>query len=184
MKVILKQDITISSYLSGIILARTLHFMISSNIKIKNHFGFYNYIREDNNLYFLVDDASGNNNYTSSYYAANPMYNNSYDDDLSIISQSKLLSDYYNDDSTIIRIFDLLKEHNEHSFFINPKGLTKAMSICYEQGLTDGQNEVLEFLSLLRLLTIPLHLLELLGVSAATAAMSFNWLAVELLSQA
>lgn len=43
--------------------------------------------------------------------------------------------------------YELLKEHNEHSFFIDPKGLTKAMSICYEQGLTDGQNEVLEFLS-------------------------------------
>ena len=43
--------------------------------------------------------------------------------------------------------YELLKEHNEHSFFIDPKGLTKAMSICYEQGLTDGQNKVLEFLS-------------------------------------
>ncbi len=43
--------------------------------------------------------------------------------------------------------FNLLKEHNEHSFFIDTKGITKAMSICYEQGLTDGQNEVLEWLS-------------------------------------
>jgi hypothetical protein len=43
--------------------------------------------------------------------------------------------------------FELLKEHNEHSFFIDPKGLTNAMSICYEQGLTDGHEEILEWLS-------------------------------------
>ena len=42
--------------------------------------------------------------------------------------------------------FELLKEHNEHSFFIDPKGLTNAMSICYEQGLTDGHHEVLQWL--------------------------------------
>ena len=30
---------------------------------------------------------------------------------------------------------------------LNNNGITNAMSICYEQGLRDGQNEVLEFLS-------------------------------------
>jgi hypothetical protein len=42
--------------------------------------------------------------------------------------------------------FELLKEHNEHSFFIDTKGLTNAMSICYEQGVSDGHDEVLEWL--------------------------------------
>ena len=41
----------------------------------------------------------------------------------------------------------LIKEHNVHGMILNNNGITNAMSICYEQGLKDGQNEVLEFLS-------------------------------------
>lgn len=41
---------------------------------------------------------------------------------------------------------ELLKKHNEHSFFIDTKGLTNAMSICYERGVSDGHDEVLEWL--------------------------------------
>jgi|LauGreDrversion4_2_1035121.scaffolds.fasta_scaffold448144_3 hypothetical protein len=41
----------------------------------------------------------------------------------------------------------LMKEHNVHGMILNNNGIINSMSICYKQGLTDGQNEVLEFLS-------------------------------------
>ncbi len=108
---ILKTDTSISSYLSGIVLARTLHSMIGSNLKIKNHLGFNNYLREDNNLYFLVDDSAASTNYTSAYYAANPFYDNSYSNALTTIQHNTVLNDYYNEDSTMDRLFTLLNDN-------------------------------------------------------------------------
>lgn len=42
---------------------------------------------------------------------------------------------------------DLIKEHNGHSVFLDLKGLSNAMDICYKKGKLEGQNEVLEWLS-------------------------------------
>jgi superfamily II DNA or RNA helicase len=108
---ILKNDTSISTYLSGIVLSRTLHSMIGSNIKIKNHLGFNNYLREDNNLYFLVDDAAASTNYTSAYYAANPFYDSSYSNALTTIQHNTILNDYYNENSTMDRLFKLLNDN-------------------------------------------------------------------------
>ena len=43
--------------------------------------------------------------------------------------------------------FDLLEKHNGHSSFLNTEAVVKAMKICYQLGLEDGNNEVLEFFS-------------------------------------
>ena len=111
---ILKNDSLINTYLSGIVLARTLHSIIGSNIKIKNHLGFNNYLREDNNLYFLVDDATSSTNYTSAYYAANPMFDNSFNEKLSTLQQYNVLSDYYNEQSTVDRLFNLMFQNKNN----------------------------------------------------------------------
>lgn len=43
--------------------------------------------------------------------------------------------------------FDLLEKHNGHSKFLNAEAVVKAMKICYQLGLEDGNNEVLDFFS-------------------------------------
>ena len=109
----LGQYTELSSFITPIILSRTLHFLIGNNIKIKNHFGFINYLREDNNLYFLVDDASSSTNYTMSYYAAHPTYDSSYIEQSSVYHPSVVCMDYYNEESTVKRIYNLLQKHSD-----------------------------------------------------------------------
>lgn len=41
----------------------------------------------------------------------------------------------------------LIQEHNEHSLFLDHQGLMKAMDICYKMGKSDGNIEVLNWLS-------------------------------------
>lgn len=42
---------------------------------------------------------------------------------------------------------ELVQEHNNHSAFLNPKGMVEALKISYEQGIKDGNEEVLNWLS-------------------------------------
>ena len=93
--------------------------MIGSNLKIKNHLGFNNYLREDNNLYFLVDDATAANYYTSCYYSSNPMYDESYN------NNDKILKDYYNEDTTINRLYKLLFDNKN-----SPENVKKILLNC------------------------------------------------------
>jgi hypothetical protein len=58
--------------ISPIVLSRALNEIISYNIPIKNKLGFENYLREDRNLFFLIDDPFSPSSFTSWYYAANP----------------------------------------------------------------------------------------------------------------
>jgi len=46
--------------------------MIDENIIIKNKYGFSSYIRENRNIYFLVDNLSISTDYFSDYYVKNP----------------------------------------------------------------------------------------------------------------
>jgi len=55
-----------------IVLARALNEIIIYNMPIKNKLGFQNYVREDRNLFFLVDSPFTSSIFTSWYYAANP----------------------------------------------------------------------------------------------------------------
>ena len=41
----------------------------------------------------------------------------------------------------------LIQEHNNHSAFLNLEGLMKAMKISYQMGKSDGNDEVLDWLS-------------------------------------
>jgi hypothetical protein len=41
----------------------------------------------------------------------------------------------------------LIQEHNNHSAFLNTKGMVEALRISYEQGIKDGNEEVLNWLS-------------------------------------
>jgi len=55
-----------------IILARALNEIIMYNMPIYNRMGFENYLREDRNLYFLVDSPFVSSIFTSSYYSSHP----------------------------------------------------------------------------------------------------------------
>jgi len=57
---------------SSLVLARALKNIIADNIPIKNRLGFVNYLREENNVYFLVDDPAGTILHTLAWYASNP----------------------------------------------------------------------------------------------------------------
>lgn len=41
----------------------------------------------------------------------------------------------------------LIQEHNNHSAFLNVEGLMKAMKISYQMGKSDGNDEVLDWIS-------------------------------------
>lgn len=52
--------------------------IINENKIIYNKYGFKSYLREDNNIFFLVDSLSVNNNYFLEYYTKNPIISNNY----------------------------------------------------------------------------------------------------------
>ena len=43
--------------------------------------------------------------------------------------------------------FELVLEHNQHNTFLNLEGMVSGMKTCYQQGILDGQKEVLDWLS-------------------------------------
>ena len=60
----------------AIVLARALDSMIKNNDLVVNKLGINNYIREDRNMFFLVDDPLAPSIFTNYYYAANPVPEN------------------------------------------------------------------------------------------------------------
>jgi hypothetical protein len=75
--------------LSSILLARSLYKIIVNNIVIINRFGFFNYLREDQNLYFLSDDPSGSNVHTLGWYSSHPFPDK-------ILNYEEAIITYYN----------------------------------------------------------------------------------------
>ena len=59
-----------------IVLARALSQMIGDNTPVINKRGFVNYVREENNIYFLVDDPTSSNLFSNAWYAENPIPEN------------------------------------------------------------------------------------------------------------
>ncbi len=59
--------------INPIVIARALTKIIYENEQITNKFGFINYLREDNNYYFLIDDPMGYVKSSMTYYASNPI---------------------------------------------------------------------------------------------------------------
>jgi len=60
----------------AIVLARALDSMIKNNDLVVNKLGINNYIREDRNMFFLVDDPLSPSIFTNYYYSANPVPEN------------------------------------------------------------------------------------------------------------
>lgn len=58
-----------------LIVIRAVKEMIDKNIVIINRFGFPNYLREDHNLYFLVDNIKVPSQFPLSYYTKHPHIN-------------------------------------------------------------------------------------------------------------
>lgn len=54
------------------IILRSLKELIDQSVVIKNKYGFSCYLRENNNLYFLVDNITYPNNFDIVYYVKNP----------------------------------------------------------------------------------------------------------------
>lgn len=50
----------------------TLHKMINESTLVINKYGFRSYIKEENNVYFLISSLSEKGNYMSKYYTENP----------------------------------------------------------------------------------------------------------------
>ena len=55
------------------ILLETLQYIINTNEYMYNKYGFVNFLREDNNIYFLVNNISHNYNKLSSFYTKYPI---------------------------------------------------------------------------------------------------------------
>ena len=62
--------------------------MVNNNTVIFNRYGIQSYLREDNNIFFLVDSISNQNNYFSNFYNKKPVLNIDF-------SYEKILKDIY-----------------------------------------------------------------------------------------
>jgi hypothetical protein len=74
-----------------LVLARALNDMILYNDAVRNRYNFINFIREDRNLYFLVDDPLSSSLYTSYYYALNPVPETKFESFDEIIKYQQLI---------------------------------------------------------------------------------------------
>jgi len=83
--------------LSPIVLARALNEMIIYNDLIYNKWGFRNFLREDRNLFFLIDNPFLSSIYTSWYYAANPEPKEQFESFHNIV----IYNEYQNMDKTL-----------------------------------------------------------------------------------
>ena len=68
----LQRRLKLTQPLNGIILAKSLHQIISRNVAIINRHGFINYLKTEGQMYFLVDSALGGHNYSLNFYADKP----------------------------------------------------------------------------------------------------------------
>ena len=65
----IKEDI---KNIPALVLARALNSMIMNNDTVYNKYGIVNYLREDRNMFFLVDNPLDSSLFTSYYYATQP----------------------------------------------------------------------------------------------------------------
>jgi len=84
--------------------------MILYNDAVRNRYNFVNFIREDRNLYFLVDDPLSSTLYTSYYYALNPIPESKFDSFDEIIKYQQLIN--FDD------VLDILVENQDNSELI------------------------------------------------------------------
>ncbi len=97
--------------LSPIVLARGLNEIIMNNDVIYNKLGFKNFLREDRNLFFLIDNPFLSSIYTSWYYAANPEPVEEFDNFKNVV--------IYNEFKNIERTIELLEENSSDTSVID-----------------------------------------------------------------
>lgn len=64
------------------VILNTLFFIIEQNYPIINKYGFVNYLREENNVFFLVDNLMAPSSIMSKFYAKTPVLTNYRDDNI------------------------------------------------------------------------------------------------------
>jgi hypothetical protein len=94
-----------------LILARALNDMIIFNDVLKNRYGFINFLREDRNLFFLVDDPLSSSIYTSYYYALNPVAESKFESFDEIIQYQQLIN--------FDEVIDLMIEYKDEPNILN-----------------------------------------------------------------
>lgn len=94
---------------------KSLNNIINENKIIKNKYGFYSYLKENNNMYFLVDNLSIDSNYYSEYYDQYPItiIKTSFDNIINNIYQEKapqIIKEIFEttDSEKIKKIIDIL----------------------------------------------------------------------------
>ena len=97
--------------LSPIVLARGLNEIIMNNDLIYNKLGFKNFLREDRNLFFLIDNPFLSSIYTSWYYAANPQPNEEFDNFKNVV--------VFNEFKNIDRTIQLLEINSDNTQIID-----------------------------------------------------------------
>ena len=93
-----------------------LRNIIDENIKITNKYGFISFLREEDDIYFLVDSLSSNNNFLSSYYTENPIIKA----DTDFVTLTDII--YYNDENLNL-LTNLLIKKNESQVHDSLKSL-------------------------------------------------------------
>lgn len=100
---------------SFIILIRALKELIDDSIPIKDKYGFTCYLRQNNNLYFLVDNITYTNDYNMIYYVQHPATKEQYSFNI-ILNQIKIK--YLSDTLKFISSLDLPRDLDEQKEYI------------------------------------------------------------------
>jgi hypothetical protein len=83
-----------SRNLSSMVIIRALKYIIDKSIQLKNRYGMTCYLREDNNLYFLVDEITLPNSFLLAQYAEKPNIKRNYNfDDIIKLSHNNYIED-------------------------------------------------------------------------------------------
>lgn len=115
-------------------LLNALKHLINHNIVILNKYGFPNYLREENNTYFLVSSLSDEGNYLSEYYAQYPNV-------MAEVPFEKILSDMYYDYLPVL-VRKVASAPSEIEFKRLIQELPLNVQEMYLEGAVQGTNQV------------------------------------------
>lgn len=154
-------------------LITSLRTIINNNLPIKNKYRFVNYLKEDNNIYFLVDNLYDDNTYLSSFYTKNPVIttNKTFIDDLNYMIDNNIeylvnlinKSEIDNFSKFIKRLPIIIQEHYIESVLLSIR-LNNKLS---KDGITLQNNVMTYFKSFIHLINdiyISSFLLESNGI--------------------
>ena len=120
----IKEDI---KNIPALVLARALNSMIMNNDIVYNKYGIVNYLREDRNMFFLVDNPLDSSLFTSYYYATQPQ-------------PEKSIGSY----ETILQYFQYDKIENILNILIDNQNNTKILDNVFNNISADLSQKFLE----------------------------------------